>query len=85
MSMGGPSVNWKLYRKFEENMSLETGVHPINIGSCGLHIVHGAYKKGIESIGWDLSTVLSSFLENFKDSSARQENLFMSWMFLKGH
>ena len=51
MSMDGPFVNWKLYRKFEENMSLETGVHPINIRSCGLHIDHGACKKGIQSTG----------------------------------
>lgn len=74
MSMDGPSVNWKLYRKFEENISLETGVHLIDIGSCGLHIVHGAYKKGVESTGWDLSNVLSSFYRNFKDSPARRED-----------
>ena len=75
MSMDGPSVNWKLYKMFEENMFLETGAHLINIGSCGLHIIHGAYKKGLESTGWDLSNILSSFYRNFKDSPARREDL----------
>ena len=74
MSMDGPSVNWKLYRTFEENMFLETGAHLINIGSCGLHIIHGAYRKGIESTGWGLPNILSSFYRNFKDSPARRED-----------
>jgi hypothetical protein len=74
MSMDGPSVNWKLYRTFEENMFLETGAHLINIGSCGLHIIHGAYRKGIESTGWGLPNTLSSFYRNFKDSPACRED-----------
>ena len=34
-----------------EYVFLETGADLINIGSCGLHIIHGAYKKGLESTG----------------------------------
>ena len=31
--------------------------HLLNVGSCGLHVVHGAFKYGAN--GWKLNSLLS--------------------------
>ena len=45
ISMDGPNVNWKLYDSIVEKRS-ENDDYPglIDIGSCNLHIVHGAFR-----------------------------------------
>ena len=47
--MGGPSVNWKFYEKLIESREISGLIGLINIGSCGLHVVHGAFKSGAMS------------------------------------
>ena len=51
-----PSLNgWaqcKLYRQEAELHQL------IDFGSCGLHIIHGAFKTGIESTDWVMKNTL---------------------------
>ena len=44
VSMNGPSVNWTLYDELRKHCEREELPSLINIGSCGLHIVHGALK-----------------------------------------
>ena len=47
LSMDGPNVNWKLLDYFMSEMA-ENPSNPkvLNIGSCGLHVIHGAFKAG---------------------------------------
>ena len=41
--MCGPSINWKFYDELVKQRH-EMVLHQlINIGSCGLHIIHGAF------------------------------------------
>ena len=50
----GPSANWKFYDTItmgSEQLEL-SGL--INIGSCGLHILHGAFQTGVETAGWEI-------------------------------
>ena len=44
VSMDGPSVNWALYDELRKHREREELPSLINIGSCGLHIVHGALE-----------------------------------------
>ena len=74
ISMDGPNVNWKLYSMLQKELQVECSTSLLNVGSCGLHIVHGAYKKGIDSTDWNLSSILSAFHRLFKDSPARRDN-----------
>ena len=46
MSMDGPNVNWKLHALMQDFLKDEHNVSLINIGSCGLHIIHGAFNTG---------------------------------------
>ena len=55
LSMDGPNLNWAFqdilenYRKAEDpKASL------LNIGSCGLHVLHGAYKIGHSKVDGEL-------------------------------
>ena len=74
VSMDGPNVNWKFFDLLKKQMSEDHGVILINIGSCGLHIVHNAFKTGAVSSTWDISSFLSSLYYLFKDSPARRED-----------
>ncbi|CAH3149087.1 unnamed protein product [Pocillopora meandrina] len=76
LSMDGPNVNWKLHELFQELISEVDENAPIlvNVGSCGLHIVHNAFKAGSKASTWSIQEVLSSLHWLFVDSPARRED-----------
>ena len=51
VSMDGPNVNWKFVDMFSHQLIDEYSTTFLNIGSCGLHIIHGAFKHGSERTG----------------------------------
>ena len=58
VSMDGPSNNVKCSKELSE-YRCEYELNPlIDIGTCGLHIVHGAFKTIAESTSWDRKGVL---------------------------
>jgi hypothetical protein len=75
ISMDEPNVNWSFYSKVEpcENKIV---LHLINIGSCGLHIVHGAFQKGVEETEWKVDSVLHAMYHLLKGTPARREDYF---------
>lgn len=46
----------------------------ISVGSCGLHVVHNAFKTGAQASEWNVEEVLSSLYWLFVDSPARKED-----------
>ena len=53
-SMDGPSLNLKFYEDVSKDRN-EKGLHQLmNIGTCGLHTTHGAFKTGAEKSDWNL-------------------------------
>lgn len=69
VSMDGPNVNWKFFKLLcEEDVTL------IDIGSCGLHILHGALQTGHNNVKWMVNDALKSFYWIFKDSPARRSS-----------
>ncbi|KAI4829210.1 hypothetical protein KUCAC02_023270 [Chaenocephalus aceratus] len=73
ISMDGPTVNWKFLRIFQENKSKEDPDAPklINLGICGLHVVHGSFQTGERETGWKIGDAL---WQVFHDSPARRED-----------
>ena len=73
VSMDGPSVNWKfldlLSNSLKEDM---VTTELINMGSCGLHAVHGAFQTGHRASGWNVNSGLRAMYGLFKDSPARR-------------
>ena len=74
VSMDGPSVNWSFYDKLGKEIKDECDMGLMNIGSCGLHVIHGAFQTGARETGWDLGDILSSPYNLFKDTSARRDD-----------
>ena len=73
VSMDGPSVNLKFMQeliKHREELEIEEKM--IDIGTCGLHVVHGAFKCGIESTEWKIKETLKSSHQLLHDTPARR-------------
>ena len=50
ISMDGPAVNWKFYKKMDQYISDSDESRLLETGSCGLHIVHNVFRKGVNSV-----------------------------------
>lgn len=46
----GPNVNWTFYMVVQELKNDYSGTL-LNTGSCGVHIVHGAFEDGCDEAG----------------------------------
>lgn len=75
ISMDGPSVNWSFIEKLKNQLERDPG-DPVllELGSCSLHVVHGAFQTGGKASGFDVSHLLTSLYYLFKDSPARRED-----------
>ena len=76
VSMDGPNVNWKFHDLLVAARE-ESGLPGIlNVGSCGLHVVHGAFKTGAKATDWDLGKVLKALFVILHDTPARRSDYF---------
>ena len=76
VSMDGPNVNWSFLKMF--NAYLQTNCDEktlINLGSCGLHVVHGSLKTGHSAAKWSVHQILRSMYNLFKTSPAQRSDL----------
>lgn len=58
----------------QQNIEKQTGRKMLNVGSCGLHTLHNAFRAGCAPADWDLGDALSSLKWLFKDVPARRED-----------
>lgn len=79
ISMDGPNVNWKFHRLMQEKISMTFNQSLLSIGSCGLHIVHGAFKDGAAASAWPVQDVLKSLHKLFKETPARRGLCECDW------
>ena len=70
VGMDGPNVNLKFERDLSTQISDQYGVSYINLGSCGLHQTHNAFRKGILAFGFDIETFINDSNYFFKLSAA---------------
>ena len=73
VSMDRPNVNCAFLDLLQENIKTANPEAPtlLQLGSCGLHVIHEAYKTGQESTDWKFAKILSAFYSIFKKSPAR--------------
>ena len=72
--MDGPSTNWAFLDLLTSDREAEELPKLVNIGSCGLHIIHGAFKTGFESVDWAVKNTLKGCYNLFHDSPARRDD-----------
>ena len=75
VSMDGPAVNWKFHRLLKEELQHTNNKSIVDIGSCGLHIVHRAFQDGARKSGWGVVALLKALYYCFRHSPARREDL----------
>ena len=74
--MDGPNVNWKLLDTIAEDRS-SNEQYPIllNVGSCSLHVVHGAFRNGIKQTNWEIDLLLRSLHSLFNEDTCKKRGL----------
>ena len=74
--MDGPRLNWKVLSLLCEDREKQDADLPklLNIGSCGLHIVHEAFCTGCQATEWKIEQVLRALWYLFHDSPARRDD-----------
>ena len=67
---------WKFYDSLLEERQQEDPNMPglLNVGSCELHVVHGAFQTGATATGWKLEGLLRSMWYLFYDAPVRRED-----------
>lgn len=77
VSMDGPNVNIKLLRLLKEKLKISDLNDPIifDIGTCGLHTLHNAFKAGIKAPKWEIIDFLRAIYNLFKNVPARRADL----------
>ena len=77
LSMDEPNVNWKFARTLSKDRT-ENGLSDlIDIGSCPLHIINGAFQTGSMTFSGNLKKILKAEWQIIHDRPARRED-FMS-------
>jgi hypothetical protein len=74
VSMDGPSTNFKFLGELIEDRKQQDPDLPgiLQLGSCSLHIVHGAFSLAVQKTGWNLERLLRAIWYLFADSPARR-------------
>ncbi|KAE8737611.1 hypothetical protein FOCC_FOCC016927 [Frankliniella occidentalis] len=73
ISMYGPTVNFKMLKDYQQELKEDHGgTSMVDLGSCGLHVVHGAFKTGVNAVQWDLKEFLIGLHYLFHKSPARR-------------
>ena len=52
LSMDGPKTNWKVLSLLNTGRQEKGNNELIDVGSCGLHVVSGAFQNGVEAAHW---------------------------------
>ena len=70
ISMDGPNVNWDVLKRHSQYREEKELAQLVIIGSCGLHVVNGAFRTGMMETDWDIHKVLHAVWKLFDESPA---------------
>ena len=69
------STDWKMLSIItEERSSTEHYTGLINVDSCSLHVVHGAFRSDESKPKWGIDTLLKALHNLFDESTTKREN-----------
>ena len=75
VSMDGPNINRKMLDLIvEDRNSNETYPNLLDVGSCSLHVVHGAFRTGMKQTGWGIDLLSKSLYSHLHETPARRED-----------
>ena len=71
--MDGPNTNWAVLNKVKDHGNKNELPQIIDIGSCGLQVVHGAFKTGVKATAWQLEKILKAMWKLSNDLPATRD------------
>ena len=72
VSSDGPNVNLAFLKKYA-SVRQEKELDPlIDLGTCGLHLVHGTMKASTKANEWELQKLLKAIWQFLLDAPARR-------------
>jgi hypothetical protein len=74
LSCDGPSVNKLLHKMLNARVQQEKS-SLVSFGSCAIHVMHHAFRKGINALGWSLDEFAVDIFYWFKHSPVRKEEV----------
>ncbi|KAF2901839.1 hypothetical protein ILUMI_04350 [Ignelater luminosus] len=74
LSADGPNVNKKVFRLINEKVKEVRNKELIDIGSCNIHVMHNAFRKGLQKVGNECAEFVISVFYFFNDWPARRED-----------
>ena len=76
VSMDGPSTNKLFLEEMQKERRLEQMREVIDIGTCNLHTIHGAFETGVVKSGWNLKNLLKGAYRILHDTAARRDDYY---------
>ena len=73
ISMDGPNVNWDVLKRHSQYREEKELAQLVIIGSCGHHVVNGAFRTGMMETDWDIHKVLHAAWKLFDESPTRRD------------
>ena len=81
LSMDGPNANWKVFDPVQRHQGELEYFSLSNLGSCGLHMVHGAFKAGAQESVWGIHKIFKAMWNIFQDEGEKRTPELMKLMF----
>ena len=72
LSMDGPNTNCSVHKKLNIQ-SHEKVPQLFEVGSCGLHVIYGAFQSGVKTTGWEIENIFKGMWRLFHDSPVRRD------------
>ena len=77
VSMDGPNVNLRTLKNIETfltDQDFSPSKHLLDIGTCGLHTCHNAFRAGLNATDWNIDGFLCALYQRLKDTPARRDD-----------
>ena len=71
LGVDGPTVNVKFERDRNDGLKKKENTTILNLGTCSLHPVHSAFKKGLQEPDFAFESFFNDLSLFFKRSAAR--------------
>ncbi|KAM7293628.1 uncharacterized protein ISCGN_023236 [Ixodes scapularis] len=65
---------FKFFRNMQVHLQEHHQVQCVDLGTCGLHTIHNAFRAGVVASKWGIDILLTSLSALFRDSPARRED-----------
>ena len=73
LAMDGPNTNWLVLNLVDGRLGDDGFSSTLNVGSCSLHILHGAFATGIQGTSWSLGKLMKAMFKILDESPARRD------------